>query len=93
MSDDWIVNQQSTTIVDGICVEVDDDFHINGTSATVCGGGGISIGNSSSNNTFNLQNGATTNQVCLNTNVYRGVWRKLYNFSELRYRKQRTKRL
>ncbi len=73
VSDDWIVTDNAQTIVDGICVEVDDDFHINGTNATVCGGGGVSIGPANSSNTFNLLNGATTDQICLETLVYRGV--------------------
>ena len=73
VSDDWIVTGNTETIVEGICVEVDDDFHINGPNATVCGGGGVSIGSVDSKNTFNLLNGATTNQICLKTIVYRGV--------------------
>lgn len=72
VSDDWIVRDQSETIINGICVEVDDDFHLEGTAATVCGTGGISIGKKNSDNTFNLWYGATTNQFCLQTNIYRG---------------------
>ncbi len=72
VSDDWRVSNHAEVIVDGICVRVDDDFHIKGKNATVCGNGGVSIGSSTSNNTFNLQNGASTSQVCLLTAVYRG---------------------
>lgn len=73
VSDDWIVKDNAQTIVEGICVEVDDDFHIDGPNTTVCGGGGVSIGNDSGSNTFNLLNGANANQICLRTVVYRGV--------------------
>ncbi len=73
ISDDWEVFDQAEVIINGICVEVDDDFKIEGTEASVCGNGGVSIGNNSNNNTFNLTKGATIDQVCLGTEVYRGV--------------------
>ncbi len=72
VSDDWQVSSQAEVVINGICAEVDDDFTINGTTASVCGDGGVSIGNNANNNTFNLQNGATDAQVCLDTEVYRG---------------------
>ncbi|MEM9821777.1 MAG: Ig-like domain-containing protein [Bacteroidota bacterium] len=72
ISDDWIVKGNSTTFIESICVEVDDDFHIEGQQATVCGSGGISIGNGANSNTFNLIDGASDAQLCLQTNVYRG---------------------
>ena len=72
VSDDWEVFDQAEVVINGICVEVDDDFTINGTQASVCGKGGVSIGNNTNNNTFNLNNGATVDQICLDTEVYRG---------------------
>ena len=73
ISDDWFVSDNSEVILEGICVDVFDDFYIENTSATVCGAGGISIGNNPFNNTFQLLNGATTAQICTNTNIFRGV--------------------
>lgn len=73
VSDDWKVSGNSETVVEGICVEVDDDFHIESKGATICGGGGISIGNHTGKNTLNLMNGAKANQICKNTVVYRGI--------------------
>lgn len=72
VTDDWIIKDTTTSIVDGICVRVDDDFHINGTEATICGGGGISIGTSTSQNKFTLNGNATVAQICIDTKVYRG---------------------
>jgi len=72
VSDDWEVFDQAEIVINGICVEVDDDFTISGTKNSVCGDGGVSIGNNSNNNTFNLLSGATDEQVCLDTEVYRG---------------------
>ena len=73
ISDDWKISGNSETIVDGICVEVDDDFHIEGANTSLCGGGGVSIGAATNSNTFNLKNGASLDQVCTSTIVYRGV--------------------
>lgn len=73
ISDDWEIAGNANVVVDGICVEVDDDFHINGTTTVLCGNGGVSIGADNSANTFNFMNGATANQMCLVTTVYRGV--------------------
>lgn len=73
ISDDWKISGNSETIIEGICVEVDDDFHIKGTKSTLCGGGGVSIGAATGSNTFNLENGAKVDQVCDKTIVYRGV--------------------
>lgn len=72
VSDDWEVFDNAEIVINGICVEVDDDFTVSGTTGTVCGNGGVSIGNNSNNNTFNLVNGATDEQLCLETEVYRG---------------------
>jgi len=72
ISDDWKISGNSETTIDGICVEVDDDFHIEGTNTTLCGGGGVSIGAATGSNTFNLINGASIDQVCTSTIVYRG---------------------
>ncbi len=71
ITDDWKVSQYTTTTVESICVRVDDDFHIKGTNAIVCGDGGVSIGGDQSQNTFNLFNDATLAQVCNETIVYR----------------------
>ena len=49
VSDDWEVFDQAEIVINGICVEVDDDFTINGTQASVCGEGGVSIGNNANN--------------------------------------------
>jgi len=73
VSDDWEVYNQAEVVINGICIEVDDDFTISGKNTSVCGNGGVSIGNNASNNTFNLRGGATSDQVCLDTEVYRGV--------------------
>ena len=73
VSDDWEIAGNSTNIVEGICVEVDDDFHINGTNTTLCGSGSVSIGVNSGANTYDLNNGATNAQVCQETGVYRGA--------------------
>ncbi len=71
ITDDWKISQYTTTTVESICVRVDDDFHIKGTNALVCGDGGISIGGDAENNTFDLFNNATYAQICNETIVYR----------------------
>jgi len=72
ISDDWRIEENSETIVEGICVEVDDDFTIDGTNTTLCGSGSVSIGTNTGANTYDFDNGATSDQVCLETGVYRG---------------------
>lgn len=72
ISDDLIASQQAEVVLEGVCIEVDDDFHIKGSEATICGGGGVSIGTSTSSNTLNLENGATLGQLCTDTGVFRG---------------------
>lgn len=71
ITDDWKVSENTITTVESICVRVDDDFHIRGRNAMVCGNGGVSIGGSTSANTFNLYDGAGLDQVCEETTVYR----------------------
>lgn len=72
VSDDWIISGNSTNIIEKICLEVDDDFIVDGTGTTLCGDGGISIGNITANNTLNFNNSATAAQICNGTIVYRG---------------------
>ncbi|MEO1626548.1 MAG: Ig-like domain-containing protein [Bacteroidota bacterium] len=72
VSDDMKLEGNSTSVIDNVCIEVDDDFHLHGTSATLCGSGGISIGTNTSSNTSNLQSSATTDQICRGMNIYRG---------------------
>ena len=67
-SGDW----DDPSIWDSAVVPAATDEVISGRDASVCGAGGVSIGNNANNNTFNLINNATDEQLCLDTKVYRG---------------------
>jgi len=72
VSDDLQMAGNSVNIVEKICLEVDDDFNLDGTNASLCGDGGISIGDNTGSNTMDFTGGATDAQICSGTIVYRG---------------------
>lgn len=72
VSDDFKFQGNSTNILENICVEVDDDVHIDGTNTTLCGSGGTSIGTNTSSNKLSYSGGASADQICQGTGVFRG---------------------
>ena len=73
VSDDFKFEGNSTNILENVCVEVDDDVHIDGTNTTLCGSGGTSIGTNTSSNSLNYSGGASADQICQGTGVFRGA--------------------
>ena len=69
--EDLKMMDEAQVVIEATCVRVDDDFEIYGTLTTICGNGGVSIGDNDRTNNFVLMNGASTSQICLGVQVFR----------------------
>ncbi len=56
-----------------VCIEIDDDFHLQGLNSILCGEGGASIGVSTVDNDVIFELGASANNICSGLTVFRGV--------------------
>lgn len=56
-----------------MCVEIDDDFHLNGTNSLLCGDGGASIGLQTAANEVIFEAGASATNICDGLVIYRGA--------------------
>tara|TARA_R110002096_G_scaffold387403_4_gene581585 strand:+ start:15828 stop:20795 length:4968 start_codon:yes stop_codon:yes gene_type:complete len=56
-----------------VCIEIDDDFHLQGTNSLLCGDGGASIGASTVDNEVIFESGANSNNICNGLTVFRGT--------------------
>ncbi len=71
VKDDFKLMGNANIVVEDICIRVNDDFEIHGTHTSLCGDGGVSIGEDTHTNNFTLMSGANINQVCVEVQVYR----------------------
>jgi len=73
-SDDVNLSDEGIFYVEqDVCLDINDDFNLDGSQARLCGDGGASIGLNAASNTVNYSNGASAGNLCNGLTVYRGA--------------------